>query len=92
MWAILVGQGWYYVWVLITALLKLGSGSICSVLVRSVCHLCGLHSPHVDQVLCESDRLGVARHGDGAVHAHPHAAQPAAAPAARRGRIAVLAV
>ena len=50
-------------------------------------------SPHVDQVLCESDRLGVPRHGDGAVHAHTHAAQPAAAaPAARRGRVAVLAV
>ena len=48
-----------------------------------------IDSPHVDQVLCESDRLGVPRHGDGAVHAAPHGPDAAAA---RRGRVAVLAV
>ena len=47
-------------------------------------------SPHVDQVLCESDRLGVPRHGDGAVHAAPHRAE--AAPARRGRRVAVVAV
>ena len=81
---------------LITALLKLGSGLICCVLGRLACYriekcqmFYKLHSPHVDQVLCESDRLGVPRHGDGAVHAAPHGPDAAAA---RRGRVAVLAV
>ena len=65
---------------------------LCSGLVGLLTHCETFHpfrSPHVDQVLCESDRLGVPRHGDGAVHAAPHGPDAAAA---RRGRVAVLAV
>ena len=65
---------------------------LCSGLVGLLTHwetFYTFRSPHVDQVLCESDRLGVPRHGDGAVHAAPHGTHAAAA---RRGRVAVLAV